>query len=70
MIVPTKVVVQYSHGFSTTPHDNKAGAKNPAGFIYAPDIMAKKKMPKPTIAPITKPPKPLKPFVYVTTRVL
>ncbi len=69
MDVPIKVAVQYSHRFSTIPPDNKAGAKDLAGFIDAPDINAKKNMSKPTIPAITIPPKPLKPFVYTTTKI-
>ena len=67
--VPIKVAVQYSHRFSTIPPDNKAGANERAGFIDAPDINAKKNMSKPTIAPITIPLKPLKPFVYTTIKI-
>ena len=53
MDVSIKVAVQYSHRFSTIPHDNKAGANERAGFIDAPDTRAKKKMSKPIIAPTT-----------------
>jgi len=65
--VPIKVAVQYNYGLPITP-DTKAGAKDLAGFIDAPDINSKKNMSKSTLAPITIPPKPLKPFVYTTTR--
>jgi hypothetical protein len=67
--VPIKVAVQYSQRFPITT-DNRAGANERDGIIGAPDTNAKKNMSKPTIATITIPPKPLKPFVYVTTRVL
>jgi hypothetical protein len=58
-----KVVVQYSHRHSTISLDNKAGAKDLGGFVDAPDVNAKKSMSKPTTAPITIPPKPLRPSV-------
>src|SRR5918992_1693483 len=66
--VPIKVAVQYSHKFVITP-DNTAGARERAGFIEAPDMNAKKNMSRPTIPPITIPLKPLKPLVYITTRI-
>ena len=61
MDVPIKVAVQYSHRFSTIPPDNKAGAKDLAGFIDVPDTNAKKNMSKPTMVPITIPLNPLGP---------
>ncbi len=67
MDVPIKVAVHYIHRFHTIPPDNKAEAKDLTGFIDAPDINAKKNMSNPTIAPITLPPKPLRPFGYTTT---
>jgi hypothetical protein len=44
--------------------DNNGGANERGGFIDAPDTNAKNNMSKPTIAPITIPLKPLRPFVY------
>ena len=41
MEVPINVADQYNHKSPTEP-DNKAGARERAGFIDAPDIKAKK----------------------------
>ena len=40
MDIPIKVAVQYSQKIPTIPHDNKAGAKDLAGFIDLPGINA------------------------------
>ena len=66
--VPIKVAVQYNHKFVNTP-DNTAGARERAGFMEAPDINAKKNISRPTIPPIAIPLKPLKPLVYITTKI-
>lgn len=66
MDVPIKVASHYSRRHSNTP-DTKAGAKVRGGFTDSPDTNAKKSMSRPTIPPITIPPKPLKPFVYANT---
>jgi hypothetical protein len=60
--VPTKVTDKYSYRLPKTP-DSKAGANERAGFMDAPEIKAKKKIPRPTIPPITIPPKPFNPLV-------
>ena len=48
---------------------SKAGAKERAGFIEAPEMKDKKKIFKPTIPPMASPLKPLNPPVYTTTRI-
>jgi hypothetical protein len=57
-----KVAVQYNHRLPMTP-EKRAGANDLAGFIDAPEMKARKNMSIPTIAPISKPPKPRKPLV-------
>jgi len=66
--VPTKVADQYSHKSPTEP-DIRAGAKDLAGFMDAPEINDKKKMSKPTIPPIAIPLKPFNPFVCTTNKI-
>src|SRR5215831_4561596 len=66
--VPTKVADQYSHKLpneSTSP-ETKAGAKERAGFMDAPEIKDIKKMSKPTMPPITIPLNPFSPLAYTT----
>ena len=48
---------------------SKAGAKERAGFIEAPEIKDKKKISKPTMPPMASPLKPLNPPVCATTRI-
>lgn len=55
--VPVKVALQYNHKLTNTP-ENNAGAREWSGFIEAADMNAKKNVSKPTIQPITIPPKP------------
>lgn len=62
------VAVQYNHRLDHVP-DIKAGAKERAGFIDAPDIKDKKNISSPTIPPIAIPPKPLRPFVCTTINI-
>lgn len=50
-----KVAVQYSHRLPMTP-ENSAGANDLAGFIDAPEIKARKKISRPTMHPIARPP--------------
>ncbi len=64
--VPTNVADQYSHRLPIT-WDIKAGAKERAGFMEAPEIKPKKSMSRTTIPPTAIPPKPLKPFLRTTT---
>jgi len=66
--VPTKVADQYSHKSPTEP-DIRAGARDLAGFMDAPEINDKKKMFNPTIPPIAIPLKPFNPFVYTTNKI-
>ncbi|MGA7005809.1 MAG: hypothetical protein WBY28_01935 [Nitrososphaeraceae archaeon] len=66
--VPTKVADQYSHKSPTEP-EGRAGAKDLAGFMDAPEINEKKKMSNPTIPPIAIPLKPFNPFVSTTNKI-
>ena len=43
--------------------ETRAGAKERAGFIDAPDMNAKKKISSPTIPPIATPPNRFRPLV-------
>lgn len=61
--VPINVAVQYNHRLSNTP-DNKAGSRERAGFIDAPEIKPKNKISKPTMPPITIPLKPQTFYMY------
>ncbi len=65
--VPTNVAAQYNHKSPTEP-DIRAGAKDLAGFMEAPEINDKKKMSNTTIPPIDIPLKPLNPFVFTTNK--
>jgi len=49
--------------FGSPPQEIRAGAKDLAGFIEAPEIKARKKISKSTMSPITIPLKPLNPLV-------
>ena len=69
MDVLIKLAGQYGHRFYTILPDSKVGADYRAGFIDAPDINAKKNMSRPTMAPITIPLKPLRPFVKTLTNI-
>ena len=60
--VPMNVADQEGHRLFNTP-ETRAGAKERAGFIEAPDMNAKKKISSPTMPPIAIPPKPLSPLV-------
>ena len=60
--VLTNVADQYSHKLFKNP-ETRAGAKERAGFIEAPDMNAKKNISNPTVPPIAIPPKPLSPLV-------
>jgi hypothetical protein len=61
--VPTKVAV------SPTEPDIRAGAKDLAGFMDAPETNNKKKMSNPTIPPLATPLNPLNPFVSTTNKI-
>ena len=60
--VPMNVADQYSHKLFKTP-ETRAGAKERAGFIEAPDMNAKKKISSPTMPPIAIPPNRFSPLV-------
>jgi len=60
--LPTNVAVQYNQRLAIFP-DNRAGAKERAGFIDAPEIKDKKKISSPTIPPMAMPPRPFNPLV-------
>ena len=66
--VPTNVADQYSHKSPTEP-EIRAGAKDLAGFMDAPEINEKKKMFNPTIPPIAIPLKPFNPFACTTNKI-
>jgi hypothetical protein len=61
--VPIKVAAQYSHRFSTILPDNKAGAKEWAGFIDALNVKPINNMFKQTLPPIAISLKPQSPSI-------